>query len=56
MTKLTKQQKELARMWPYLSRWDRWWVIWEITRRLIWIWLRSIPQRWAEWQLRRIRP
>jgi hypothetical protein len=52
----TKQQVELARLWPYLSRWDRLVVIWEMVKRLVRIWLRSIPQRWAERQLRRMHP
>lgn len=54
--KPTKQQSELARLWPYLSRWERLMVIELLVKCLVQTWLRSIPQRWAEWQLGRMHP
>lgn len=51
-TKLTKRQIE-PDDWLALSRLERWWVIWEINKRLVRAWLRALPQRWAERQLRR---
>ena len=62
-TKPTKQQRELARRWPYLRKWDHLVVVWEIVKLFIRYWLHllgaallGIPLCWAEQQLRRIRP